>query len=179
MSDRPDLSAEMRCAIRGLDLHLELGALGRLAIPPPVVERGLVGASRIVVDDGFFEPGHEGKWTALICPVADDDGTLLDLVAFDPARPACWWLRTGIGRFLGQVKGRWDEGRQFLHPTPLSWLQSGGLGAVVLARDADEAKTLLSDLKEEVTVRSPSFGARLEAVTTPRPSLNVAVEVAA
>ena len=60
---------------------------------------------------------------------------LCDLLAFELSRPLRWWLRYGVAAVLNAEAFQRAEHFQtplHLHHSPLSWLQRGATGALVL-----------------------------------------------
>lgn len=80
----------------------------------------------------FYEPTEYGA-PAIIVPVMDGD-ELCDLLAFDPREPEKWFVRLGDEPLLGasalsnQLLGK----PLHIFKTPLSWLQGGCDGVVLL-----------------------------------------------
>lgn len=105
--------------------------------------RGLGGAFCLAnietAPDGTFtfdEAGH----AAVVIAIHDEHGEIADLIAWRSDQPGRWWRRLGMATFAGESAVR--EAAFFRHPlkvyvSPLSWLQSGCNGAVVLDTDAD------------------------------------------
>src|SRR3954469_14456498 len=114
-----------------------------------------------IMKDGLhFEPDPDGDGFGFIVPVRIDnplspeavdpvatvrDGLIVDLLAFSPAVPNRWALRTGAATWLGAAEP------QYMGPeptpvwrTPLRWLGEGS-GIVLLSRDRrDRYRTLAS-----------------------------------
>ncbi len=121
---------------------------------------GAPGVSSIKpLQDGRFQFAENGV-SAVILPIYDSetptwaplghrfDG-LIDLVAFDPTRPDCWWLRRGQALLLGSIYvGLVLEERCALpvYSNPMSWLRANAEGLVVL--DWKAAPALLLDVGE-------------------------------
>ncbi len=85
-----------------------------------------------------WEPSAEGR-DAILLPVADADGALVDIVAWLPYEPERWYMRVGIHGVLG-----WDELNAakvycrsvVVNASPLDWLLAGGKGCVALTVEA-------------------------------------------
>jgi hypothetical protein len=122
--------------------------------------------ARIRVSKGItFEPDDDGGG-AFIVPVrvespitpetfdaatAVRDGAIIDLVAFHPLHPDRWALRRDVAEWLGAIEP------QYLAPdpvpvwrSPLSWLQAGCRGIVLLSRERISQYRVLSGLGEVV-----------------------------
>lgn len=70
-------------------------------------------------------PNHPNAWLALVCPVEDAAGEIIDIVAWLPDAPGTWWLRAGDGRVLGEHDI--EMARDYRQPlwlvdTPAQWL---------------------------------------------------------
>ena len=97
---------------------------------------GPVGAVRIrPLECGLWEPSDTGGM-AFIQPALDDGAysTIIDLVAWFPANPAEFWLRTGLATVLGEGSMCFAYARQTPMPIwrrPLRWLRAHGWGLVV------------------------------------------------
>jgi hypothetical protein len=97
------------------------------------------GVVEIITDRRTYQPMRGGR-RALVVPAIplrvgffDDD--IGDLIAWLPDNPGRWWHRAGVANFLNfEAVERADffEEPLSLWATPLSWLQAGGEGAVVL-----------------------------------------------
>ena len=137
-----DLEAEMRKAELGVDGRViawllnkgctsqGLAAIGAKQSPFGVMKCDMRGQHT-------FEPTEEPYGvSALIMPVMED-GAVTDLIAWRSLAPDAWLWRTMQGWALGideiEYPPLWDGFKEIsLHPTPLSWLQAGGNGSVIL-----------------------------------------------
>jgi hypothetical protein len=88
----------------------------------------------VYLDNGYFElaqdlPGYEAHG-ALIFPVADDLGDIVDLCAWSPPRRSALW--SACGCMLGGENLLAPRMREALavHATPLEWLRDGCRGVV-------------------------------------------------
>ncbi len=121
----------------------------------------LVGSARIRRDKSrhFFDLAEDGLpafVTPVIVEVPDTPeasnppqavrfGTLVDLVAWHPARPESWALRVGSAEWLGAIEPQYlDPAPVKVHQTILSWLQSGTRGIVPLHRTPAELYRVLT-----------------------------------
>ena len=126
--------------------------------------------------EGRFEFAENGRSVAVL-PVYDSetpawaplehrfDG-LLDLLAFDPTRPDCWWLRRGQALLLGSIYvGLALEAGCALpvYSSPMSWLRANAEGLVVL--DWKAAPDLL--LGADLIAEDVDLGNRIEAALKP------------
>lgn len=135
-----------------------------------------VGSIRTLAE-GHFEFTKNGR-SAVVLPVYDSETPawapleqrfegLLDLLAFDPARPARWSLRRGQAILLGSIYVGLvlEEGCALpLYSNPLSWLKADGEGVVIL--NWEVAPSLLLDVTEFV-VEDVETGNRIKAALTP------------
>ena len=129
------------------------------------------------LQDGSFEFAENGRSVAVL-PVYDSetpawaplehrfDG-LLDLLAFDPTRPDCWWLRRGQALLLGSiyVDLAIEAGCALpVYANPMSWLRANAEGVVIL--DWNAAPALLLDAGEFLA-ENLELGNRLEVALAP------------
>ncbi len=126
--------------------------------------------------EGRFEFVDDGE-AAVILPVYDSETPawapleqrfegLLDLLAFDPTRPARWSLRRGQALLLGSIYVGLvlEEGCALpLYSDPLRWIKADGEGTVVL--DWAWAPDLLLGL--DLVADSLALGERLESAMRP------------
>ncbi|MFD1610824.1 hypothetical protein ACFSCW_03300 [Sphingomonas tabacisoli] len=107
---------------------------------------------------GFYAP-IEGAPLHFITPVRVA-GELIDLIAWRPARPDKWLLRTGAAWALGEdhAIGDWD-GALDLHARPLDWLRAAGSGLCVLDWNAADVRQLAN--VQTVRVSNPAVGRTL------------------
>ncbi len=134
-----------------------------------------VGSIRTLAE-GHFEFTKNGR-SAVVLPVYDSETPawapleqrfegLLDLLAFDPARPARWSLRRGQAMLLGSIYVGLvlEEGCALpLYSDPLRWIKADGEGTVVL--DWAWAPDLL--LGFDLIVEDVELGNRLDAALKP------------
>ena len=95
--------------------------------------------------------------------IRDNDGEILDLVAFHPDRPGRFRRRYGIVDFLGEeavLRAGLEREPLVLHPTPLAWLAAGGTGACVL--DATASLRLAFAGIPEIHATCPLHGAAID-----------------
>ncbi len=98
-----------------------IGTTGRLWMPEPTGT------------PAFVLPVWDGPAPSIYCGV--ETPMLIDMIAWSPDDPTCWWYRTGDGDALGidnldlaHVEG-WPIS---LHRAPLDWLRAGCRGACLL-----------------------------------------------
>lgn len=129
------------------------------------------------LQDGSFEFAETGR-SVTVLPVYDSETPawaplehrfegLLDLLAFDPTRPDCWWLRRGRALLLGSIYvGLALEAGCALpvYSNPMSWIKANAEGLVVL--DWEAASDLLLDVGEFVA-EDVDLGERIEAALAP------------
>ena len=153
----PDLAAEYLAALRPTSLAA-LRPLRDAGVGGPGIAIGIAVATISVSRDRLYCPDPDGG-LAFIVPVRAEHpitpespdpieavrhGPIMDLLAFSPAFPQRWALRTGSATWLGAVLP------QYISPpptpiwrSPLHWLGSDCDGLVLLARDKrDRYRTL-------------------------------------
>lgn len=144
-----DLEREFDASVSNvLSVHLErLRAFGvapatiariNLAYPAFGVASGSIDRHRV------FLPGDGAAH--LVQPLVEN-GSLIDLIAWRPAAPTRWGLRTGLGWLLNADTAfatRWDGEVLDLHATPLDWLRADAQGAVVVDWAASDLDSLRS-----------------------------------
>jgi hypothetical protein len=149
------------------------------------------GVAAIRISERRFELDPDGDAVAFILPVrvyhpfspeAPDpvrfvrEGDVVDLLAFSPAVPFRWALRTGAAAWIGCIEP------QYLMPdpvpvwrTPLGWLRSGSRGLVLLTQDRREQYRVLT-LCDALIAEDERHAARLREVVQ-RPLLGPPVLV--
>lgn len=106
----------------------------------------LIGAAPVrPVGDNLFEIDDGGRW-AVLQPVEDQSGTMVDVIAWDPAEPERCRLLTGEGEALGLIElDLLGEGETIIcYGTPASWLRAGGRGLCLLTNDQLAVQRILS-----------------------------------
>lgn len=160
-----------------LDLTIDDAAMAWLddhgITPAARLRAGNVGIAEIeTTRDGLYQPAPSGR-RAFIQPVYTskpvdvpilhpNDPVPLDLIAWLPDQPTHWWLRRGVGVFLGEyaVSIAADLGEPLqICRSPLAWLRAGGAGTVVIG-DWVEARFRLHGLK--LLAEDPSHGWELQ-----------------
>lgn len=138
-----------------------------------MMQSGLVGVSRVEISkDEKWAPADQGRIMLTVAVYEAD--AITDIVAFDPASPNEWFLRTGNAWALGinAIEAATDifdaSNSVFLHATPLDWLRYGMGGACVLDWTPEAINTLRAASKIEVP--SPKFAQalRLQLSRPPR-----------
>ena len=119
----------------------------------------------IRVDGGRYEPDPDlpaafvvpVRVDSAICPEAADplvtvnSGEIVDLVAFHPAKPDRWALRVGAAEWLGAIEPQYlDPEPVPIWRCPLSWLQAGCAGLVMLSRSLTDHHRALSGCRSVV-----------------------------
>lgn len=140
---------------------------------PSLIGRNLIGTVQAEVDSrDFWTPIDTGR--SMVVTPLEDCGDIIDLIAFDPAVPDVWYLRTGAGWALGSdtiadaCEG-WDADQHLtLHATPLDYLRAGCTGACV-TQWTPESRAGIRQV-HWVDVASPKFARalRLELTRPPR-----------
>lgn len=172
--------------MRSTDLCAEFGAALAAVMPPvskPVPggceaagEAALIGWTQILVVGHRYQPERFGEG-AYITPVVEMRGDLgplqeapahggetVDLVAWHPAHPERWALRTGVGRTLGYV-GWWQaEKPTRVWRSPLAWLRARCDGIVLLTDDVGERHSILMQLRGGIVAEDRRHAAELRAI---------------
>ena len=117
---------------------------------------------------GLYEPDTDG-FEAVILPVFEGDETI-DLLAFRPGQPRTWWLRRGIAEFLGwnNFVERFVSDCVTVRATPMSWLEAGEDGTVILSWEAARRELLHVDLHAESKALGAELDRRLRIDMRPR-----------
>ena len=177
------LAGEMRAAADAITLPQcqRLSVMG-ITSWPDLTQHGLIGVAACKISGDFFNY-DEGGPLHVVLPV-ERDGVLVDLVAFDPANPNLWGLRTGDGAALGDcrieealsARGWPDAVPLYLTPTPLEWLRAQCRGACIIDGFTPETCTRLRGL-DDIAVSSKAFerALRLQLSKPPRiPEIHLA-----
>jgi hypothetical protein len=166
--------------VRTADLCREFAAAesGVEAVPEGTEaarEAGQLGYLHITVEGSRFVPDSDGV-PAFITPVvalrgggieqiADrHGGETVDLVAWHPAHPERWALRTGVGRCLGYVAWWQAEKPTRVWRSPLAWLRARGDGIVLLTTDTEERHSILMQLRGGIVAEDRRHAAELRAI---------------
>jgi hypothetical protein len=93
------------------------------------------GIEALVVAVWAFAPRDaDGRWVT--------DNQVVDLVAFRPAEPSRWWVRTGFATCLGEWSiPTLSDDPVHVWRTPLAWLRAGTSGICIL--DPSAARDVL------------------------------------
>lgn len=84
--------------------------------------------------DGSFQES-EGGFDALICPVRDRYGEVVDAVAWRLGSPNVWWRLRCLGDVLGApalLQAAWEPTELTLYETPQRWLANVGPRALCI-----------------------------------------------
>lgn len=164
---RNPLRVEMRAAVLAMTFPWA-NRLHEMGVPAAyLMGEEQLGLARVeVLGAGLWQPCEAGR-EMLVIPV-DDEEQMIDLVAFDPADPDAWCLRTGAAWTLGEAavwramsEQSWGLKEHVLHltPNPLEWLRAGGEGACVVDW-GDYARGMLRELNQ-IEVATPALAQRL------------------
>ncbi len=137
-----DLIEEFGAAVRGRSLKTDT-FLRNLGLTEAVLYSGasLVGRGKAILEDnGLFTPHESGRDVLVVAEGQRDSsgigwGFISDLIAFLPHAPHRWWRRTGDAVILNDEavdRASFLEEQLAVWSSPLSWLQHGAHGAVVL-----------------------------------------------
>ncbi len=149
----------------------------RLAHPGPVT------VACIEISDKLFEFG--GTTAALVHPVWSDSplSDPIDLIAYHPAKPDSWWLRTGVATALGSDcidTAIIFEVPLLMFRTPFSWLQNQGAGVCVLDWQAMRLDITEVAMATAIIPEDVDHGDEIERhLIPPRPDLNILIWSAA
>lgn len=171
-----DIALEMETAAKRLTAH-HLRHLTPLGFSTQVIAHlthyGMLGAVTVAFDGGLWFP-EEGGTSLLVTPL-EEDGAVVDIIAFNPKVPARWAARTGVGWALGtdslrEIEQAWDDSERclLLQATPTDWLRSGCHGISVVQWNDEARRTLLQIPKLEVQDRKYAQTVRLELTRPPR-----------
>lgn len=75
--------------------------------------------------DGSFQENEESGVEALICPIRDAYGEIIDAVAWQIGVPNIWWRYRCIGDVLGApalLRASWESQELIIYETPRAWL---------------------------------------------------------
>jgi hypothetical protein len=171
----------MRSAIAAITAA-DVRELTQYGVPPAAIEIfQLIGIDRVshLVDCDIYEPDPDGAW-AFITPVLVQDpvrpesmcpeayvrfGDIVDLVAWDPARPRQWALRAAQADWIGLIPP------QYLSPdavpvrrSVLDWLKADCSGIAILSRDQAAAYRLLMSFPGGIEVEDDDHLFELEQI---------------
>jgi hypothetical protein len=153
-----ELEQEYQRALRGTQ-HRDLAPLLTAGVSRQAIAIARPAIARVRVEGDFYAPDPEGE-LAYVLPVRVDNaltpeaadpaetlrtGSIVDLVAFDPAYSARWAMRRDTGVWLGAVEP------QYLKPdpvpiwrSPLAWLKGECEGVCIVTGDAPAAFHVLT-----------------------------------
>ena len=157
----------------------QMQELADLGVPP--VTTILCGTAGIRLEaDGLYVPEDDGL-EAVVVPIFDGDQTV-DLLAFNLAKPARWWTRTGAHWALGgnALDDLWLNETLLVFRSPLSWLQASAPSNGLTVLDWGAARRNL--LHVEIIAEDLAHGEELhKKLTIPatRPQIRVPKEKAA
>lgn len=110
--------------------------------------------------DGSFQES-EGGFEALVCPVRDGHGDVIDAVAWRLGAPNVWWRYRCLGDVLGApalLKAAWEPAELILYETPARWLAAVGSKAICILDWSADLRLLFGLVHGPLTCES----ARLE-----------------
>jgi hypothetical protein len=96
------------------------------------------GLIRPNVDGATFtrvQDRERGVIEAVLLEIHDDDGTLIDVAAWERSRPQTWWLHRGVVTVIGEKELTWawyDERAPYLVETPADFIACDGRAACIL-----------------------------------------------
>lgn len=171
--------------------------LMKLGVAPSTLLRCPLGFERIETEGALYTPNDDGMGAVILPvfeweaggPYLDEEGRLLptppepelvlvDLAASRPSDPCRWWLRrnepaTMLGRENLEDAARAENPIQ-LFRKPLSWLQDGGRGVVLL--NSDHLQHVFQGLSEvicEDLEQGRWFSNWMKQPTPPIPEISV------
>jgi hypothetical protein len=186
-----DLAREMRYAYAAMRVA-EAEELIRAGIPAHIIDLyQMIGVTRIRLAGELYEPEPEGG-RAFISPIlahlpdtpeSSDPwafarfGSLVDLIAWDPAHPHKWALRTGAASWLGCIPPQYIEPEPVrIWRSPLAWFRSDCTGLALVTRERPEAYRLLANLRGGIIAEDHHHAAEiLDVLQHPWPAPRVSV----
>jgi len=107
---------------------------------------GLVEKYELPEDFMLYLPeGHIGRQGSRLVIATGylEDGSIEDLLQFEPRQPDRWWLKRGFPIWLGEWNPRLDDLR--VAANPLQWLQWRCAGLVPLTKEARHQLRFVGD----------------------------------
>ena len=135
---------------------------------------GLMGVVSAEISGDLWQPMEGGK--ELLTVGVEQDGGIVDIVAFRPSEPDCWYLRRGTAWALGEdhihyMRGGWSRADStiFLAATPMDWLRGFMHGACVINWTPEAVLTLRDAVR--IQVSSPAYARALRLELSRPPAL--------
>jgi hypothetical protein len=172
-----DLACELAAAVRTLsdDQANMLVGYGTNRL-----DLGLVGSVLVRVEGEFYIPDPDGGRWAFVTPVRVDTalspesgvpdntvrmGSLIDLVAWHPARPNSWALRIGTAEWLGAIEAQYlGPAPVLVRSSPLFWFQTRCSGLVPLSRNPSDIYRLLAGCRGGIVAEDKAHAAKLRRI---------------
>lgn len=165
------MEIEMNSAVQTARSAGGLFAQAGVAKWPDLVAAGTLGAGWGLIKRGGYSPSPDGDDQRLILVACHERGELVDIAAFNPARPSAGWAtRAGMASIVGldaieRAKNSVGWGSQEaplkLHPSPLEWLRNSCEGAALISVFDHQARMILRECKS-ITVENQFFARRLQ-----------------
>ncbi len=153
-----DVRAEFSTAVNAFDKGSLNALVNRYGVPSKTrfyLPGSAIGFARIETDGDLYQPADEGQGALVMATAIMTGGEFEDLIAFRPSDPDRWFLRTGMGRWLGEFEigrrlvtapvhidppallspGRTDD-ELHIFATPMDWLRNNADGACPLVPSA-------------------------------------------
>jgi hypothetical protein len=174
-----DLDAELAAAVRALSDD-QANMLVACGVNRLDIDLGMVGGVLARIEGDFYVLDPDGGRPAFVTPVRVDTasspesrvpdstvrmGSLIDLVAWHPARPNSWAQRIGTAEWLGAIDPQYlDPAPVLVRSSPLSWFKSGCSGLVPLSRQTPDIYRLLVGCRSGVVAEDDAHAAKLRRI---------------
>ncbi|HLN23351.1 MAG TPA: hypothetical protein VK558_05135 [Patescibacteria group bacterium] len=147
----------------------------------------------------YFDFDPDGKKTLILATdtiMTDGGAEPVDLIAFDPAKPDTWWLRLGVADMAGTYQvdrriaaglggapfcapvtmdGGYTDEPLHLYRNPLTWLQAGCIGSVMLTpAAADDLRRIGTSIICEGLALAEQVEGLMRLPSWPSPTIAVA-----
>lgn len=130
--------------------------------------------------DGSWEPDETG-FDALLMPVRDLGGEVIDVVAWEFGLPQHWWIRRGIATYAGEhaiyLANRQKQPVRLV-ATPAEYLKQWGQGMCILNWQAD-VRAIVNMAEQGIICETPQLAGRVRAAIDKPRSERVKITVAA
>jgi hypothetical protein len=129
--------------------------------------------------DGTWQPAEDG-FEALLLPVCEIGGAVIDIVAWQFGDPSIWWLRRGIATFIGEhelILARRDKRAVRLVGTPKEYLKQWGHALCILNWRGD-VRARLAQAPHGIICDTEALADRVRRIVDQRPSERLLVTVA-
>lgn len=131
--------------------------------------------------DGTWQPSETG-FEALLLPVSEVGGGVIDVVAWQIGEPSIWWLRRGVASYVGEhelILARRDRRPVRLVATPKEYLALWGYAVCILDWRADVRAILAQASNAVDVVGNKALCARVRRIVDQRPSDRMRISLVA